>query len=173
MSGTRGCPFHFSSFWNYHSALICGGLFFVLNFLSAMKHTISILLLAAFVLLPSSLSAQILVNGVGVTEARMDRSGENMVVTIKYDMSALKVKKNRAVILTPYITNGTDSVALKTIGVYGRKRYLSYIRNDVHILTVNPSTSFRSHRVRQRFTFRDVTDYEAWMGSATLMLDRR
>ena len=142
-------------------------------FLSAMKHIISILLLAAFVLLPSSSSAQILVNGVGVSEASMDRSGENMVVTVKFDMSALKVRKNRAVILTPYLTNGTDSVALKTIGVYGRKRYLSYIRNDVHILTDNPMTSFRSHLVPQRLTYRDVTDYEPWMESATLMLDRR
>lgn len=58
-----------------------------------------------------------------------------MVVDMDIDMSDLKVESNRAVLFTPLFVNGTDTLSLSSIGVYGRRRYFYYVRNGESMLS--------------------------------------
>ena len=97
-----------------------------------MKHILSILI-TLFVAI-SSVMAQS-VDGVKVEDLLMKRKGEYMTIKMNVDFSALDVPSNRAVLFTPIIVNGKDSLELSSVGIYGRRRYYYYVRNDKSIIT--------------------------------------
>lgn len=49
---------------------------------------------------------------------------------IDVDLSQLKLKTTQVVVLTPAIINGSDTLMMKSIGVYGRNRRIYYLRNE-------------------------------------------
>ena len=85
-----------------------------------MKKTI--LIISALLGICMSANAQN-VDGASIDSLRLSRNGEYMVVDMGIDMSDLKVESNRAVLFTPLFVNGTDTLSLSSIGVYGRRRY--------------------------------------------------
>ena len=90
------------------------------------------LLLALFAAF-SAVDAQS-VDGIKVENLRMKRNGEFLAVNMHVDFSALDVSSNRAVLFTPILVNGGDSVELSSVGFYGRRRYYYYVRNDKSII---------------------------------------
>lgn len=72
-----------------------------------------------------------IIPGVSVRKFNMGRNGKYLTVEMNVDLTELKVDANRAVLLTPRLINGEDSLDLQTIGIYGRKRYYYYIRNRI------------------------------------------
>lgn len=69
--------------------------------------------------------------GVSVGNCNMKHEGRYLSVTMDMDLSELDVSSNRAVLLTPRLVNGTDSVDMPSIGIYGHRRYCYYIRNGI------------------------------------------
>ena len=53
-----------------------------------------------------------------------------MYLDMKIDLSSLDVHNNRATTLSPFVVNGEQAVDLHSIGIYGRRRYFTYVRND-------------------------------------------
>lgn len=49
---------------------------------------------------------------------------------INIDLSPLNIKTTQVVVLTPAIINNSDTLTLKSVGVYGRNRRIFYLRND-------------------------------------------
>ena len=68
--------------------------------------------------------------GVEVGKFRAERNGDFMAVGMNLGLSGLDVSTNRCVLLTPVLANGSDSVALPSVAVYGRRRYYYYKRNE-------------------------------------------
>ena len=66
---------------------------------------------------------QDIVDGVSIENLRMERNGAYIALDMLWDLSGLDVDNNRAVLLTPWLVNGSDSLSLQSIGVYGRRRY--------------------------------------------------
>ena len=46
------------------------------------------------------------------------------------DLSKLHIKTTQVVVLTPAVINGSDTLMLKSVGVYGRNRKIFYMRNE-------------------------------------------
>ena len=69
--------------------------------------------------------------GVSINHFKMERNGKYLTVEIGVNLTALDVEANRAVLLTPRLINGTDSLDLPSVGIYGRKRYYYYVRNGI------------------------------------------
>ena len=69
--------------------------------------------------------------GVSVSHFRMSRHGKYLAVEMQVDLTQLVVSSNRAVLLTPRLIKGPDSIDLPSIGVYGRRRYYYYLRNGM------------------------------------------
>ena len=77
-----------------------------------------------------TLSAQTDFKSIIIYDAEITRNNDLMTVSMDMDFSGFNVASNRAVLVTPYIVKGEESVALPALGFYGRDRYLYYIRND-------------------------------------------
>lgn len=120
-----------------------------------------------------AVSASASVPGVTVREAGMTREADNMVVNMLLDLNELKVKSNRAVLLTPVIINGADSVCLPSVGVYGRTRYYQYQRESGNgMISGSDETFFKASSRPETLEYNHSVAYAGWMNGADLVLRR-
>ncbi len=101
-----------------------------------------------------------------------DRNGDNIVVDFDFDFRTLDVESNRAVLITPRIVNGNDSVELRSVGIYGRRRYYYYVRNGIGKLTGRQEIDYRSKERPDTLGYRVVLPFSDWMNSSELRLHR-
>lgn len=113
------------------------------------------------------------VDGVVAENAKVTRDGSKVVVDMSLDLSGLKVKSTKAVLLTPYIVNGEDSLALPSVGVYGRQRYYYYLRKDGdRMISGEDETSFRTGKDQNVIPYHATVAYKDWMNDSRLVLTR-
>lgn len=122
-------------------------------------------------IIPSAV-AQPVVEGVSVDGFRMEHNGRYMSVDMVLDLSALEVDGNSAVLLTPRLVSGTDSLDLPSIGIYGRRRYYFYERNSANMLSGKDEASYMASRRPDSFSYSKVLTYEDWMDGSSLYLHR-
>ncbi len=116
--------------------------------------------------------AQNIVDGVDVKGFTMERNGEYMTVRMLLDLKGLDVDGNRAVLLTPRLANGTDSVDLPSIGIYGRRRYYYYVRNGESMLSGKDEKTYRASQKPDSIVYDNVCQYAEWMNGADMTLNR-
>lgn len=143
--------------------------------MTTMKSTISIL--AALLGLGNTLGAvaqdaRSATPGVSVSHFKVERNGKFLTVGMGMDMAALGVEANRAVLLTPRLVNGADSVDLPSVGVYGRRRYYYYMRNGIGNISGADETVFRASEKPATLDYSHSVAYEEWMDGATVRLHR-
>ena len=95
------------------------------------RFTIIILALIAFCGVSQQVEAKR--NPKVVPSAKIDslsvqRNEDYMSIKLFFDFDDLKVRSNRAMLYTPRIIGATDTVELKSVGIYGRARYLQQQR---------------------------------------------
>ena len=117
-------------------------------------------------------SKQTIVDGVSVEDLRMERNGGYMAVDMTFDLRELGVETNRAVLLTPRLVNGNDSLDLVSVGIYGRRRYYFYVRNGESMLTGKDERSYKASEKPDSVRYHDIVQYADWMNGATLSLHR-
>lgn len=112
-----------------------------------------------------------IVDGVSVGDLKMERNGGYMVVDMTLDLKDLEVDGNRAVLLTPRLVNGNDSLDLQSVGIYGRRRYYYYVRNGESMLA-GDEQSFKASEKPDDIAYHYIAPYAEWMNGATLSLHR-
>ena len=110
--------------------------------------------------------------GVSIEHFDMNRNGKYLTVEMDFDLTELDVDANRAVLLTPRLVNGTDSLDLPSIGIYGRRRYYYYIRNGINTISGESEMAFRTSKKPGELEYTKPIIYEDWMDGATLKLHR-
>lgn len=110
--------------------------------------------------------------GVGVSNASLQRHGDFMNVDLSLDLSKLRVESNRAVLLTPSIVNGTDTLRLPAIGIYGRVRYYQYQRNNPGMISGSDETVIRSSEKPDSLHYTQILPYADWMNGSSVYLNR-
>lgn len=113
------------------------------------------------------------VPGVGVGQLSIERNSRYMSIDMNMDLRALEMAGNRAVLLTPYIVKGGDSLALNSVGIYSRPRYFYYVRNGESMLTGPEEASYREKEKPEELAYHAVVPYEEWMNGSELILRRR
>lgn len=131
-----------------------------------------IALMSMGVMAEAQTTGQTIVDGVSVDDLKIERNGKYMTVDMKLDLKRLDVDRNRAVLLTPRLINGQDSLELKSVGIYGRRRYYFYVRNGESMLTGKGEKSFRASEKPDNIGYHDIVPYVGWMNGATLSLHR-
>jgi len=137
-----------------------------------MKKIALIAIAAALVSGVSQARETVSLAGVTVDSATVTRNGKLMSVDISFDFSGLKVDGNRAVLITPCLVNGNDSISLPAVGVYGRRRYYTYVRNGKSMLSGDNEITYRASQKPDNMPYRANVDYREWMNGATLSLRR-
>ncbi len=113
-----------------------------------------------------------IVKEVAVERPQMTRNGEFMAVEMKFSLDELRVDGNRAVLLTPRIVKGKDSLDLSSIGIYGRRRYYYYVRNGENMLTGDDEMTFKAAEKPDTLSYQTVVPYRKWMNGSRLVLRR-
>lgn len=120
----------------------------------------------------SAQDAKNIVPGVSVERFKMDRSGRYLAVRMDVDWSELQVNSNRAVLLTPRLINGSDSLDLPSIGIYGRRRYYYYMRDGRGNISGENEISRRASQKTKTVSYHNPIPYEEWMNGAELRFHR-
>lgn len=110
--------------------------------------------------------------GVSVGNLNMNREGKYLTVEMDVYLAALDVDANRAVLLTPRLVNGADSLDLPAIGIYGRRRYYYYVRNGISTISGESEKSFRASDKPDNVAYSNLAEYSDWMNGATLKFHR-
>lgn len=139
-----------------------------------MKKTsyILILLLGVGLTAEAQNSKQTIVDGVSVSDVKMERNGAYIAVDMNLGLKDLAVEGNRAVLLTPRLVNGSDSLDLPSIGIYGRRRYYFYVRNGESLLTDKDEMSYKASEKPDGIAYHNIVSYADWMNGAVLSLHR-
>lgn len=117
-------------------------------------------------------AAQTVVDGVSVGDLKIERNGGYMAVDMTLGLKDLDVDGNRAVLLTPRLVNGGDSLDLPSVGIYGRRRYYFYVRNGESMLSGKDEKSFKASEKPDEIAYHNIVSYADWMDGATLSLHR-
>lgn len=112
------------------------------------------------------------VDGAAVGDLRLERNGDYLRVDMNIDLSDLRVDENRAVLLTPRILKGNDSIDLASVGVYGRRRYFYYLRNGELPATGENEMTFRAAERPEQVHYETMFPYAPWMNGSSLVLYR-
>ena len=110
--------------------------------------------------------------GVSVENFNMSREGKYLTVEMNLDINELDVDANRAVLLTPRLVNGADSIDLPSVGIYGRRRYYYYVRNGIGSISGSSETIYRASGKPNNVAYSNLAEYEDWMDGATLKFYR-
>ena len=135
-----------------------------------MKRIISAIILSLGMF--SAAFAQNPVAGAKAENVSIDRHGKYMSVDMLLNLLDLDVESNRAVVFTPVIKNGKDSVELESVGIYGRNRYIYYMRNQGSI-TGEKELTYKASEKPEKLQYNAIVPYEEWMDGSSLMLNRK
>ena len=135
----------------------------------SMNKITKILCSSLFILICiTEVKAQTIMGGnVTVSGLAVSRSGDKLFVSMDIDVSKLKVESNREVILTPELSEKTESLGLPSVMVAGRNRYFHHLRNG---LPVEDMTLYQSGKISV-VNYHAVVPYTAWMNRATLVMN--
>lgn len=127
-----------------------------------------------FSLLTAPAGAQALPDGsVSADSVCVERQGGYLHIRMNVDLDGLEVEGNQAVLLTPCLRQGKDSLELRSIGVYGRKRYYAYIRNGESLLTGPKELTYKRKEMPSEVAYADIISYDDWMDGAEVVLRRQ
>lgn len=113
-------------------------------------------------------------SGLKVSGATLTHTPEDSLsVLMTLDLSEVRPSSNRAVVLTPYVVHGTDSVELPSVGIYGRNRYLYYVREGKSQLTGASEHSFRVKDCPSSLPYTASVPYTGWMDGSELKITSR
>lgn len=136
-----------------------------------MKRLFTILL-ALFCL--AEADAQAIFNGdVTIKDFSFKRNGDYMYLDMKIDLSSLDVHNNRATLLSPFVVNGDQAVDLHSIGIYGRRRYFTYVRNDWSTLGNEGDMIIKEKECPDEINYKASIPYEEWLNGATVVIGNR
>ncbi|MCH5228416.1 MAG: DUF3868 domain-containing protein [Muribaculaceae bacterium] len=108
---------------------------------------------------------------VAVSDCSLIRNGDFLTGSLTLDLTGLKVKSNQAVVFTPMIVNGTDTLFLNGAGVYGRTRWYQFERAGKNPLSGPGEIAMRSNKA-EIVTLSQNVRYMEWMNGARLELRR-
>lgn len=130
-----------------------------------------IFLLAAGSSLPASAKG---ISPVGIDSLSYDRHGQFMVLEMDLDLTPTKVPSVRAQVMTPLIvSHDGDTLALQSVGVYGRQRYLNYLRNGSHPISAPDEQIVRESERPDNMRYTQSVNWQPWMDDSEVIMWRR
>ena len=92
----------------------------------------------------------------------LTRRGEKMLVDIAVDLSGLGVGSNRLVVLTPRVVGDADTVSLESMGIYGRRRFIWYQRNEDKVEDAFKDINYKAGDAPESHQWAKTLKYQDW-----------
>ena len=136
-----------------------------------MKRITAILILSAAMAITSA--AQTIEEISTPAGGNLTRRGDKMLVDIAVDLSGLGVGSNRLVVLTPRVVSDADTVSLESMGIYGRRRFIWYQRNEDKVEDAFKDINYKAGDAPESHQWTKTLKYQDWMDGARLELHRQ
>ena len=105
-----------------------------------------------------------------VKTVKLTPHGNLLDVELVLETEGVEVRAGQALVCTPWLQNGKDSISLPAIGLYGRRRYYQYMRQGLNLLGNQDELRFRASRCPGEIDYRQQTELAPWMNGAVLKL---
>lgn len=114
------------------------------------------------------------ISPVGIDSLSFDRHGNYMVVNMNLDLSPTDVRSLHAQVITPMIVSEKgDTALLPSVGIYGRQRYIQYLRNGRHPLGSDNEQIFKSSERPSNTHYNANVAFAEWMNNSQLIIKRQ
>ncbi len=91
---------------------------------------------------------------------------------IDLDLSQVNIKTTHVVVLTPAIINGSDTLLLQSVGIYGRNRRIFYMRNEEDKPTSVDDINLPSSKSSEVIKYNVTVPFSDWMNGCKVELVR-
>lgn len=108
-----------------------------------------------------------------VAAASMTRNGNLMTTVLDLELNDVKVKSNQAVVFTPMIVNGADTLQLEGAAIYGRTRWYQFMRAGKSPLSGAGEKSLRYDKDLKNIVLEQNVPFGDWMNGSTLQIVRQ
>ena len=109
-----------------------------------------------------------------IDSLKMQRNEDYMSIKLFFDLEDVKVRSNRAMLYTPRLVSDSDTIVLKSVGIYGRARYLQQQRysrnNELTLISGKDEMGFRKKNKPETLKYETIIPYQPWMDGARLEL---
>ena len=125
---------------------------------------------AAYAQNPVNRTADVFTKGVKTSNVTLNPQGGSMNVEMDIDYASAAVPKKESLDIYPVLTDGTHSVKLPAIGIYGSNRYYKYLRENG-----NPKKDFKLLNAKNAPAsehYAAKVPYESWMDNCQLLLQQ-
>ena len=138
-----------------------------------MKKTLIIIFAAALLFAAPLALAQTVESGsVSAENVKFSKNGDDLVIQMDLNTTGLDIKGNRMVIITPEVSDGINTETLSSVGLYGRKRYMFYLRNiQDKLFGVSDEKAIRSKDAPDIIPYSAIIPFQGWMEKAALKLN--
>ncbi len=114
---------------------------------------------------------RVLTGGAAVENVKVERvAKDRMDVTLDLDLSGLKLKNEKACLLTPVLVSGGKSLDLPAVGLYSRGSFIQYLRNGRRTLSDNESMTYPARKAPPTVNYSASVPWEDWMDGAELQI---
>ncbi len=107
-----------------------------------------------------------------VTNETMTRDKRAVTVSFDVDTKSGRIPSKRKEVISPYLYNGSDTIWLDEMEVYGKSRYMR--EKQTHHINGDKDWELNDRQVMkgETYTYIDTIEVESWMRPATLGLKR-
>ena len=135
-----------------------------------MKHIIIPILIIAAIF--QAANAQT-ISDILVKEIELNRVGKDMSVSVVVNLEDLRVKSDKATLISFVLVNGSDSLDLGGVAYYGRNRYYQYVRGNSPLVAEGNGLNLRASKKPKDLHYEVVKPYEKWMNGAHVFIERK
>lgn len=137
-----------------------------------MKKTLIIFAAALLFAAPLALAQTVESGSVSAENVKFSKNGDDLVIQMDLNTTGLDIKGNRMVIITPEVSDGINTETLSSVGLYGRKRYMFYLRNiQDKLFGVSDEKAIRSKDAPDIIPYSAIIPFQGWMEKAALKLN--
>lgn len=106
-----------------------------------------------------------------VDNIRLERNGEYMAVYMDLDLTGIDLRNDRAIVLTPVISNADSLVTLPSVGIYSHNRWYYYQRNWDTMITGADEISLKASMAPESMAYETLVPYREWMNGAIFSIE--
>ena len=109
---------------------------------------------------------------IAVQNPALVRDNDKMNVEMTIDFTGLKVRSSGATVVRPMIVNGSDTLDLPAVSVYGRSAWYAAQRNNRMPVGGFEGTQLRYSSHLAPINYSRTVEYQPWMNGAELVVDQ-
>ncbi|MCH5229767.1 MAG: DUF3868 domain-containing protein [Muribaculaceae bacterium] len=103
-------------------------------------------------------------------EPALTRNGNLMSVDIPFDFKDLKLNHNQGLLLTPMLVNGTDTLKLTPVGIYGRTAWYQLERGILKTVPLDSQIALKYSSRKDPMVYSRNLEYSSWMNGSSLII---